>query len=122
MLSSINTKHLFKIFTIKVKTVSNLRPLTTASKVYRGRWYSFVIAQKIVHTRSFRPREWRYLWNTQNQLTACFTPKGGCWHYTYDAFGRRLSKTKTVDSDLAHIDPLFPQIKPKITTWRYLWS
>ncbi|MER1888588.1 Rhs family protein, partial [Proteus mirabilis] len=25
-------------------------------------------------------------------------------------------------SDLAHIDPLFPQIKPKITTWRYLWS
>ncbi|HIE0436647.1 TPA: RHS repeat-associated core domain-containing protein, partial [Proteus mirabilis] len=27
-----------------------------------------------------------------------------------------------VDSDLAHIDPLFPQIKPKITTWRYLWS
>ncbi|WP_237584994.1 hypothetical protein [Proteus sp. G2609] len=33
-----------------------------------------------------------------------------------------MSKTKTVDSDLAHIDPLFPQIKPKITTWRYLWS
>ncbi|MEX9855946.1 RHS repeat domain-containing protein, partial [Proteus mirabilis] len=57
-----------------------------------------------------------------NQLTACFTPKGDCWHYTYDAFGRRLSKTRTVDSDLAHIDPLFPQIKPKITTWRYLWS
>ncbi|HGN0013665.1 TPA: RHS repeat domain-containing protein [Proteus mirabilis] len=56
------------------------------------------------------------------QLTACFTPKGDCWYYTYDAFGRRLSKTKTVDSDLAHIDPLFPQIKPKITTWRYLWS
>ncbi|HGN0070839.1 TPA: RHS repeat-associated core domain-containing protein [Proteus mirabilis] len=80
------------------------------------------LAKKIVHTRGFRPREWRYLWNTQNQLTACFTPKGDCWHYTYDAFGRRLSKTKTVDSDLAHIDPLFPQIKPKITTWRYLWS
>ncbi len=80
------------------------------------------IIKKIVHTRGFRPREWRYLWNTQNQLTACFTPKGDCWHYTYDAFGRRLSKTKTVDSDLAHIDPLFPQIKPKITTWRYLWS
>ncbi|MDM3636252.1 RHS repeat-associated core domain-containing protein, partial [Proteus mirabilis] len=80
------------------------------------------LAKKIVHTRGFRPREWRYLWNTQNQLTACFTPKGDCWHYTYDAFGRRLSKTKTIDSDLAHIDPLFPQIKPKITTWRYLWS
>ncbi|WP_255320262.1 hypothetical protein [Proteus mirabilis] len=54
------------------------------------------------------------------QLTACFTPKGDCWYYTYDAFGRRLSKTKTVDSDLAHIDPLFPQIKPKITTWRQM--
>ncbi|MBG5998042.1 Rhs family protein, partial [Proteus mirabilis] len=24
------------------------------------------LAKKIVHTRGFRPREWRYLWNTQN--------------------------------------------------------
>ncbi|MGC6643419.1 hypothetical protein ACP0G5_27690, partial [Escherichia coli] len=36
LLSGINTKHLFKIFTIKVKTVSNLHLLTTDSKVYRG--------------------------------------------------------------------------------------
>ncbi len=36
------------------------------------------LAKKIVHTCGFRPREWRYLWNTQNQLTACFTPKGDC--------------------------------------------
>lgn len=39
------------------------------------------LAKKIVHTRGFVPEEWRYLWNTQNQLTtACFTPKGDCWH------------------------------------------
>ncbi|MEQ4627631.1 RHS repeat domain-containing protein, partial [Providencia manganoxydans] len=24
----------------------------------------------------------------------CFTPSGDVWRYTYDAFGRRLSKTK----------------------------
>nr|WP_282564009.1 RHS repeat-associated core domain-containing protein [Providencia rettgeri] len=55
-------------------------------------------------------------------MTACFTPKGDCWRYTYDAFGRRLSKTKVVDSQAAHIDPQFPQLKPKVAAWHYLWS
>ncbi|MGG4608508.1 RHS repeat-associated core domain-containing protein [Providencia sp. Me31A] len=80
------------------------------------------LEKKIVHEQGYRPREWRYLWNTQNQLTACFTPKGDCWRYTYDAFGRRLSKTQTVDSQAAHVNPRFPQLKPKVTAWHYLWS
>ncbi|UPK83236.1 hypothetical protein LW139_15480 [Proteus vulgaris] len=29
---------------------------------------------------------------------ACFNPEGECWRYTYDAFGRRLSKSKVVDN------------------------
>ncbi|WP_336431432.1 RHS repeat-associated core domain-containing protein [Providencia rettgeri] len=80
------------------------------------------LEKKVVYEHGYRPKEWRYLWNTQNQLTACFTPKGDCWRYTYDAFGRRLSKTQTVDSQAAHINPLFPQLKPKVTAWHYLWS
>ncbi|HGY1115962.1 TPA: hypothetical protein ACNUX9_002816 [Providencia rettgeri] len=80
------------------------------------------LEKKIVHERGYRPKEWRYLWNTQNQLTVCFTPKGDCWHYTYDAFGRRLSKTQTMDIQADHVSPLFPQLKPKVTAWHYLWS
>ncbi|MCK9791248.1 RHS repeat-associated core domain-containing protein [Providencia sp. CIM-Carb-044] len=80
------------------------------------------LEKKIVYEHGYRPKEWRYLWSTQNQLTACFTPKGDCWRYTYDAFGRRLSKTQTVDSQAAYVNPLFPQLKPKVTAWHYLWS
>ncbi|HFS5770119.1 TPA: RHS repeat domain-containing protein [Providencia rettgeri] len=80
------------------------------------------LEKKVVYEHGYRPKEWRYLWNTQNQLTACFTPKGDCWRYTYDAFGRRLSKTQTVDSQAAHVNPRFPQLKPKVTAWHYLWS
>ncbi|HEM6871638.1 TPA: Rhs family protein, partial [Providencia stuartii] len=53
----------------------------------------------MVHQHGYRPKKWRYLWNTQNQLIRCFTPSGDVWRYTYDAFGRRLSKTKTLDSE-----------------------
>ncbi|WP_272582472.1 hypothetical protein [Providencia sp. PROV257] len=74
------------------------------------------------YEHGYRPKEWRYQWNTQNQLTACFMPKGDCWRYTYDAFGRRLSKTQTMDSQVDHVSPLFPQLKPKVTVWHYLWS
>ncbi|WP_275076822.1 RHS repeat-associated core domain-containing protein [Providencia rettgeri] len=80
------------------------------------------LEKKIVYEHGYRPKEWHYLWNTQNQLTACFTPKGDCWRYTYDAFGRRLSKTQTVDSQAANANPLFPQLKPKVMAWHYLWS
>ncbi|EPG7576104.1 RHS repeat domain-containing protein [Providencia rettgeri] len=80
------------------------------------------LEKKVVYEHGYRPKEWRYLWNTQNQLTACFTPKGDCWRYTYDAFGRRVSKTQTVDSQAAHVNPRFPQLKPKVTAWHYLWS
>ncbi|HGN9136336.1 TPA: RHS repeat-associated core domain-containing protein, partial [Providencia stuartii] len=60
--------------------------------------------------------------NTQNQLITCFTPSGDVWRYTYDAFGRRLSKTKTVDSEKHNAHPAFPVLKPRVTAWHYLWS
>ncbi|MEG7503530.1 hypothetical protein V6D99_21785, partial [Providencia stuartii] len=61
-------------------------------------------------------------WHTQNQLIRCFTPSGDVWRYTYDAFGRRLSKTKTVDSEKYNAHPAFPVLKPRVTAWYYLWS
>ncbi|MCW2256722.1 YD repeat-containing protein [Providencia alcalifaciens] len=80
------------------------------------------LEKKVVHKNGYRPQEWRYLWNTQNQLTACFTPEGDCWRYVYDAFGRRLSKTKTVDMLAINEKPAFPLSKKRITGWHYLWS
>ncbi|BBV08047.1 RHS repeat-associated core domain-containing protein [Providencia stuartii] len=80
------------------------------------------LAKKVVHQHGYRPQEWRYLWNTQNQLIRCFTPSGDVWRYTYDAFGRRLSKTKTVDSEKLNAHPAFPVLKPRVTAWHYLWS
>uniref|UniRef100_UPI00384E3E34 RHS repeat domain-containing protein n=1 Tax=Providencia stuartii TaxID=588 RepID=UPI00384E3E34 len=52
----------------------------------------------------------------------CFTPSGDVWRYTYDAFGRRLSKTKTVDNEKHNAHPAFPALKPRVTAWHYLWS
>ncbi|EOE4638715.1 RHS repeat-associated core domain-containing protein [Providencia stuartii] len=75
-----------------------------------------------MHQHGYRPQEWRYLWNTQNQLIRCFTPSGDVWRYTYDAFGQRLSKTKTVDSEKLNAHPAFPVLKPRVTAWHYLWS
>ena len=102
----ISTKKSSVICTIFIKSY-RFKPLALQTYCL---WCSFfVILREVSH-------------GVRSVLVAQLTPKGDCWYYTYDAFGRRLSKTKTVDSDLAHIDPLFPQIKPKITTWRYLWS
>ncbi|EOE4638721.1 RHS repeat domain-containing protein [Providencia stuartii] len=75
-----------------------------------------------MHQHGYRPKKWRYLWNTQNQLIRCFTPSGDVWRYTYDAFGRRLSKTKTLDSEKHNVHPAFLMLKPRVTAWHYLWS
>ncbi|MBG3080244.1 RHS repeat protein [Proteus mirabilis] len=66
-------------------------------------------------------KKWYYQWNTLNQLIACFNPEGECWRYTYDAFGRRLSKHKVVDNRPA--PPLNSPFKDKrVQRVDYLWS
>ncbi|MEY0206101.1 DUF6531 domain-containing protein, partial [Providencia manganoxydans] len=79
------------------------------------------LERKMVYQHGYRPQEWRYQWNTQNQLIRCFTPSGDVWRYTYDAFGRRLSKTKVVDILKINESPAFPLSKQRITAWHYLW-
>ena len=79
------------------------------------------LTQKVVHQHGFRAKTWYYQWNTLNQLIACFNPKGECWRYTYDAFGRRLSKSKVVDNR-----PISPPNTPfknkRVQRVDYLWS
>ncbi|RNT27383.1 hypothetical protein B9475_009665, partial [Proteus mirabilis] len=79
------------------------------------------LTQKVVHQHGFRAKTWYYQWNTLNQLIACFNPEGECWRYTYDAFGRRLSKSKVVDNR-----PISPPNSPfknkRVQRVDYLWS
>lgn len=79
------------------------------------------LERKTEHRNGFRPREWRYQWDTLNQLTSCFTPQGDCWRYTYDAFGRRLSKYQVVNAqEPVHLQHLNQQ--PVVRGRQYLWS
>uniref|UniRef100_UPI00288C5846 DUF6531 domain-containing protein n=1 Tax=Proteus columbae TaxID=1987580 RepID=UPI00288C5846 len=79
------------------------------------------LTQKVVHQHGFRAKTWYYQWNTLNQLIACFNPEGECWRYTYDAFGRRLSKYKVVDN--RPTPPLNSPFKDKrVQSVDYLWS
>jgi RHS repeat-associated protein len=41
---------------------------------------------------SRKPDTWRYEWDAEDRLTACTTPDGTRWVYTYDALGRRTGK------------------------------
>jgi RHS repeat-associated protein len=41
---------------------------------------------------------WRYTWNADDQLTQVVTPEGDTWRYTYDPFGRRVSKSRMTPS------------------------
>jgi RHS repeat-associated protein len=50
------------------------------------------LTRKIEQDPGGKPREWRYAWDASNQLRELTTPEGETWTYSYDAFGRRLSK------------------------------
>ncbi len=41
---------------------------------------------------SRKPDTWRYEWDAEDRLTACTTPDGTRWTYTYDPLGRRTAK------------------------------
>ncbi|MEV5485190.1 MULTISPECIES: DUF6531 domain-containing protein [Streptomyces] len=43
---------------------------------------------------SRKPDTWRYEWDVEDRLTACTTPDGTVWNYTYDPLGRRTSKRR----------------------------
>ncbi|MGI9004027.1 MAG: colicin E3/pyocin S6 family cytotoxin [Pseudonocardia sp.] len=39
-----------------------------------------------------KPRNWHYIWDADDRLTAVITPDNQHWRYHYDPFGRRIAK------------------------------
>ncbi|HEX4504041.1 MAG TPA: RHS repeat-associated core domain-containing protein [Scandinavium sp.] len=52
------------------------------------------LVEKLGIRDGYRPQQWRYRWDSSNQLSELITPEGQRWQYRYDAFGRRISKRK----------------------------
>ncbi|MFF2810235.1 DNA/RNA non-specific endonuclease [Streptomyces sp. NPDC058000] len=46
---------------------------------------------------SKKPDTWRYEWDAEDRLTACTSPDGNRWHYTYDPMGRRTAKYRMAE-------------------------
>ncbi|CAM5372476.1 hypothetical protein MAUB1S_06378 [Mycolicibacterium aubagnense] len=52
------------------------------------------LIERLVERDGFRPRKWRYGWDTHDRLVSCLDPDGAEWLYRYDPFGRRVSKVR----------------------------
>ena len=50
------------------------------------------VVRRRITRKGFRPQEWRFDWNAQDQLIRAHCPDGAVWTYAYDPFGRRVSK------------------------------
>ncbi|MEB8337410.1 DUF6531 domain-containing protein [Streptomyces endophyticus] len=50
---------------------------------------------------SRKPDTWRYEWDAEDRLTACVTPDGGRWTYSYDPLGRRTAKYRLTEEGSA---------------------
>ena len=53
------------------------------------------------HTRTLsgQARTWRYVWDSDDRLTAVTTPDGVIWRYRYDPLGRRIAKLRLGPGD-----------------------
>ncbi|WP_306320495.1 MULTISPECIES: DUF6531 domain-containing protein [unclassified Streptomyces] len=73
----------------------------TRLKTAGGVRYEYDAAGRVVLRQkqrlSKKPDTWRYTWNTEDRLTACVTPDGVEWRYTYDPLGRRTSKYRVAE-------------------------
>ncbi|MGR4853382.1 RHS repeat-associated core domain-containing protein [Streptomyces sp. LARHCF252] len=55
------------------------------------------LVRRVTKLLSGGRREWRYVWNAEDQLTDVLTPDGRHWHYAYDPLGRRIAKQLLAD-------------------------
>ncbi|WP_329149414.1 DNA/RNA non-specific endonuclease [Streptomyces sp. NBC_01456] len=53
---------------------------------------------------SKKPDTWRYEWDAEDRLTACTTPDGTRWHYTYDPMGRRTAKYRMAEDGRSAVE------------------
>jgi len=51
------------------------------------------LISKTENADSDRPQEWHYSWSADDRLQSVIRPDGEEWRYTYDALGRRITKT-----------------------------
>ncbi|MFI7275725.1 DUF6531 domain-containing protein [Streptomyces sp. NPDC049879] len=82
---------------------------------------------------SRRSDVWHYTWDAEDRLTAVTTPDGTRWRYRYDAFGRRVAKTRLGPDGAAVAEEVFawsgtalveragsgPHARPTVLTWDY---
>jgi len=52
------------------------------------------VIKRKVERDGFRSKTWRYRWGAFDRLIGCTTPDGEIWDFTYDPFGRRLTKAR----------------------------
>ncbi|MFB6768868.1 RHS repeat-associated core domain-containing protein [Streptomyces sp. NPDC056337] len=55
------------------------------------------VVRRVTKLLSGGRREWRYVWNAEDQLTDVLTPDGRHWRYVYDPVGRRTAKQLIAD-------------------------
>ena len=55
------------------------------------------LVRKVVNRISRKPDVWHYRYDAFDQLVEVVTPDGQRWTYTYDAYGRRTTKSKVAD-------------------------
>ncbi|WP_425833569.1 DUF6531 domain-containing protein [Streptomyces fractus] len=53
---------------------------------------------------SRKPDTWRYEWDAEDRLTACVTPDGVQWRYTYDPMGRRTAKYRMAEDGVSAVE------------------
>ncbi|MFD1811764.1 putative T7SS-secreted protein [Rhodococcus gannanensis] len=56
------------------------------------------LVRKVVTRISRKPDVWHYRYDAFDQLVEVVTPDGQRWAYTYDAYGRRTTKSKVADN------------------------
>lgn len=71
------------------------------------------LVSKRLERKGFRPQQWHYYWDCQDQLRRVHTPDEAIWEYKYDPFGRRIAKT-CIQTGRQH------QRRP-VTNVDYLW-
>jgi RHS repeat-associated protein len=57
------------------------------------------LVRRLARTLSGQRREWRYTWDTEDQLIRVDTPDRGSWAYGYDPLGRRTEKWRLDTED-----------------------
>ncbi len=63
--------------------------------------YAYDLRGRVIEKRyeedGFRPKIWRYEWESQNRLVQLETPDGEIWRYGYDALGRRIRRLRVFE-------------------------